>query len=131
MRGQIRLIAGNSFALSRPYHGLVPLWGGLQDAAAKKSVNSLLAGDDAKSDQLFRTTHRGTYWIGKALGAVAQLMCVAEAQGQTETRDALLATLKERLESVVRRQACRVTSCRTPASEPSSGIRRSTQASQP
>ncbi len=98
VRGQIRLISGNSFALRRTYNGLVPRWGGLQDAAAKERVVSLLAGDDAKSDQLFRTVHRGTYWIGKALGAVTQLMCVAEAEGQTGTRDAMLATLKDRLE---------------------------------
>jgi endoglucanase Acf2 len=99
VRGQVKLIAGNSFALSRAYHGLVPLWGGLQDAAAKASVDSLLVGDYAKSSQLFTKQGRGTYWIGKALGAVAQLMCVAEAEGQVKTRDALLARLKDRLES--------------------------------
>jgi len=99
VRGPIRLIPGNSFTVSRTYNGVVPLWSGLQNAASKESVDSLLAGDYAKSDQLFTKQGRGTYWIGKALGAVAQLMSVAEAQGQMKTRDALLETLKDRLES--------------------------------
>jgi endoglucanase Acf2 len=99
VRGPIRLIQGNSFALSHEYRGVVPLWSGLQDAAGKKSVDSLLVGDYAKTGQLFTTPHRGTYWIGKALGAVAQLMCVAEAEGQVKTRDALLSKLEDRLES--------------------------------
>ncbi len=99
VRGPIRLIPGNNFTVSRTYNGVVPLWAGLQNAASKESVDSLLVGDYAKSNQLFTKQGRGTYWIGKALGAVAQLMSVAEAEGQMKTRDSLLATLKERLES--------------------------------
>ncbi len=99
VRGPIRLIQGNSFALSRAYRGVVPLWSGLQDAASRESVASLLVGDYAKSGQLFTTPHRGTYWIGKALGAVAQLMSVAEAEGQMKTRDSLLALLEKQLEA--------------------------------
>jgi endoglucanase Acf2 len=99
VRGPIRLIVGNSFALDRTYHGIVPMWGGLQDAAGSASVDSLLVGDRAKAPRLFTQQGRGTYWTGKALGAVAQLMCVAEAQGQTETRDALLGVLKDRMET--------------------------------
>jgi endoglucanase Acf2 len=99
VRGPIRLIPGNSFALSHTYHGIVPLWSGLQDAAGSERVDSLLGGDRAKASQLFTKQSRGTYWTGKALGAVSQLMCVAEAQGQVNTRDALLEMLKERLES--------------------------------
>jgi len=99
VRGLIRLIPGNSFTVNRIYNGVVPLWAGLENAASRESVDSLLVGDYAKSNQLFAKQGRGTYWIGKALGAVAQLMSVAEAQGQMKTRDSLLATLKDRLES--------------------------------
>ena len=99
VRGPIRLIAGNSFTTERVYHGIVPAWGGLEDAANKENVASLLAGDLAKSDQLFQKMGRGTYSIGKGLSAVAQLMSIAEAEGDIRKRDALLKILKERLES--------------------------------
>jgi len=99
VRGRIRLIEGNSFTVERPYYGVVPAWGPLQDPASKESVASLLVGDEAKSGQLFTKMGRGTYWVGKGLGAVAQLMSVAEAEGDIKKRDKLLETLKSRLES--------------------------------
>jgi endoglucanase Acf2 len=98
-RGRIRLIEGNSFTVERPFYGVMPTWGALADPASKDSVASLLVGDEAKSGQLFAKMGRGTYWVGKGLGAVAQLMSVAEAEGDTKTRDRLLETLKDRLES--------------------------------
>jgi endoglucanase Acf2 len=106
VRGRIRLVPGNSFTLERTYHGFVPVWPGLQDAASKDSVASLLVGDHAKAAQLFRRPElaaqgmgRGTYYVGKGLGAAAQLLSVAEAEGKTKVRDDILAQLKDRLES--------------------------------
>ncbi len=99
VRGRIRLVPGNSFTLERTYNGFVPTWAGLEDAAAKESVASLLVGDRAKAPQLFGKMGRGTYWVGKGLGATAQLMSVAEAEGNTKMRDELLELLKSRLES--------------------------------
>ena len=66
VRGRIRLVPGNSFTLERTYNGFVPMWAGLEDAASKESVGSLLVGDLAKSSQLFGKMGRGTYWVGKA-----------------------------------------------------------------
>ncbi len=99
VRGRIRLIEGNSFTVERPFYGVLPAWGPLQDPASKDAVASLLVGDEAKSGQLFTRMGRGTYWVGKGLGATAQLMSVAEAEGDLKKRDKLLETLKERLES--------------------------------
>jgi endoglucanase Acf2 len=99
VRGRIRLVSGNSFTLERDFHGVIPMWGALEDEAAAKSVGSLMVGDLAKSDQLFTKMGRGTYWVGKGLGAAAQLMSVAEVQGDLKTRDKLLETLKSRLEA--------------------------------
>jgi endoglucanase Acf2 len=99
VRGRIRLVAGNSFTLERVYQSFVPWWGGLEDPAHKASVGSILVGDLAKSDQLFSKMGRGTYSIGKGLGAVAQLMGVAEGEGRASMRDDLLKLLKGRLES--------------------------------
>ncbi len=99
VRGRIRLVPGNSFTLERTYQGFVPVWPGLEDPAAKDSVGSLLVGDRAKAPQLFGKMGRGTYWVGKGLGATAQLMSVAEAEGNLKMRDDLLDLLKKRLES--------------------------------
>lgn len=99
VRGKIRLIEGNGFSLTRTYHGTLPMWGSLEAPADRSNVDSLLVGDLAKSEQLFLKQGRGTYWIGKGVGAVAQLMSVAEAEGKVSMRDDLLKQLKDRLES--------------------------------
>lgn len=99
VRGQIRLIAGNQFSLDHTYQGFVPWWGALNTQEYSTKVNSVLVGDVAKSSQLFTKMGRGTYSIGKGLGAVAQLMSVAEAEGELEARDELLSLLKKRMES--------------------------------
>ena len=108
VRGRIRLVPGNSFTLERTYNGFVPMWAGLQDPASKDSVGSLLVGDMAKAPQLFSKMGRGTYYIGKGLGATAQLMSVAEVEGKTKMRDQLLEQLKNRLESWFDGQALHV-----------------------
>lgn len=99
VRGPIRLITGNEFAVERTFHGVIPLWGGLEDAADKSAVDSLLVGDQAKSDQLFLRLGRGPYWVGKGLSAVAQLMSIAEAEGKTSVRDDFLKQIEKRMES--------------------------------
>ena len=99
VRGRIRLITGNSFALERTYSGFVPGWSGLTGVEAKNAVAKLLVSDLATAPRLFDGMGRGTYWVGKGLGAVAQLMSVAEAEGRPEMRDKLLGLLKQQLES--------------------------------
>ena len=100
IRGPIRIISGNSFSVEHIYHGIVPYWGELEDPDDKAAVDGLMGGDLAKADQLFsKQQGRGTYWIGKGLGATAQLMSVAEAEGRAKMRDALLGSLKDRYES--------------------------------
>lgn len=99
VRGAVRVIAANAFTLQRTFHGLLPRFGALTDAANRSQVDALLTGDVAKSDQLFMKQGHGTYWIGKGLGGVTQLLGVAEAEGHTKQRDELLSTLKSRLET--------------------------------
>jgi endoglucanase Acf2 len=99
VRGRIRLVPVNSFTLERTYNGFVPMWGSLQDPANKDNVGSLLVGDLAKAPQLFSLMGRGTYYIGKGLGATAKLMNVAEVEGKTKMRDQMLEQLKSRMES--------------------------------
>ena len=99
VRGRIRLVPGNTFMLKRSYRGFVPWWGGLEDPASRSSVDGLLVSDLASSGYIFtRQQGRDTYWYGKALGALAQLTGVAEAEGRTAMREQLLGQLKARLE---------------------------------
>ena len=101
IRGRIRLVPGTSFTLERRYRGFVPAWGGLEEAVNRSNVDSLLVGDLAKADTIFdwpKQQGKDTYWYGKGLGAVAQLMSVAEAEGKGGMRDELLKNLKSHLE---------------------------------
>ena len=100
VRGPIRLVAGNSFTVERTYHGILPEWPGLEDPAHRAAVDSLLVGDLAKAGQMYSKNYgSGTYWVGIGLGAAAQLMGVAEAEGRTAMRDKMLGDIESRLES--------------------------------
>ncbi len=99
VRGTVRLLLGTQFDTTLAYGGFVPVLPKLQDAEHNAAVNSLLVGDNAKAEQLYLKKGRGTYWIGKGLGATAQLLSIAEAQGKTGMRDDLLAQTKDRLKS--------------------------------
>ena len=100
VRGPIRLIAGNRFVTERRFPGVLPRWPGLADPAHRAAVGSLLGGDAANADELLAPRYGdGTYWIGKGLGAAAQLLSVAEAEGRDAERDALLRRVEARLES--------------------------------
>lgn len=99
VRGPIRLIAANSFVLEHTYHAFVPYWPGLEDAAHREAVDSVLVGDVARSPQLFEKQGYGTYWVGKGLGAAAQLMSVAKAENKDPAQAKLLKLLETRLET--------------------------------
>ena len=68
--------------------------------APRQSPNSnVMVGDAARAKSIFtRQQGQGTYWFGKVIGAFAQLMNVAEQEGNTRLRNDLLALLEERLE---------------------------------
>ncbi len=98
VRGPIRLIAANQFSITRAYHGIVPFWGGLEGTADRATLAGLLARDLAAPAPSMPGSGVGTYWTGKRLNAIAQLLSIAEAEGQRPWRDALLAQLKGQLE---------------------------------
>ena len=100
IRGAIQVVAQNSFQTSYTYHGILPFWSGLQDTADRERLAGILSGDAARARNLYSNQlGNGTYWYGKALSATAQLMCVAEQEGDTALRDTLLASLKQHLEA--------------------------------
>ncbi|MGB8856394.1 MAG: glycosyl hydrolase [Burkholderiales bacterium] len=100
VRGSIQTISSNEFSTTYRYNGILPYWGGLQDATGKERLASVLVGDAARSRNIFsKQQGGGTYWHGKAFSALAQLMCVAEQNGDAALAKTLLTTLKSRLES--------------------------------
>ena len=99
VRGPIRIIKGNFFKTKLTYHGLVPYWPGLQNGADRDAVNELLSGDLARSRNLYERYGYGIYWVGKGLGAAAQLMNVALAEGRTGAARSLQRQIEEKLES--------------------------------
>jgi endoglucanase Acf2 len=98
VRGPIRLLVGEAFTVERTYHGFVPYWGGLADAADRARVDAALADDVARAAQP-AVQGRGTYWTGKSLGALAQLAGIAAAERRDEARAALVADLERQLEA--------------------------------
>jgi endoglucanase Acf2 len=99
VRGPLRLIKGNDFAIELTYHGILPLWAGLESPEHRGALATLLSADTNRAAELFtQQPGDGTYWYGKAIGATAQLLCVAEAENDALARGQLLTSLKGRLE---------------------------------
>ena len=100
IRGDIEVSAQNSFQTVYTYHGILPYWSGLQEDTDREQLRGIMAGDAARARNLYSNQlGTGTYWYGKALSATAQLMCVAEQEGDQALRDSLLVSLKQHLES--------------------------------
>ena len=99
VRGPIAVVSGNEFRTELRVNGLMPMWPALQGAQNKEALNELLVGDRRRANSLFGKMGNGTYWTGKALGAVAQLMAIAEQQGQEASALELEKILKQRMES--------------------------------
>lgn len=99
IRGTVNAIASNRFSTQTPWQGILPMWAGLRDKDHKEQVASVMVGDEARAGSIFtRQLGQGTYWYGKALSATAQLMNVAEQEGNLRLRDKLLERLKERMQ---------------------------------
>ena len=99
VRGPIRVIAGNEFSTRLTYHGFVPYWPRLQQAADRHAVDRLLGGDWARSRNFYEQYGFGIYWVGKGLGAATQLMDVAAAEGRVGLQRRLLKQIERRLQS--------------------------------
>lgn len=99
VRGPLRLIQGNDFAVGLTYHGILPQWAGLESAEHRAALAPILSADALRAEELFtQQPGEGTYWYGKAIGATAQLLCVADAEAEKAASELLLAQLKSRLE---------------------------------
>jgi endoglucanase Acf2 len=99
VRGPITIAVGDQFETSLRFHGLLPLWPQLQGAEARTRLAELMVGDRRRAGSMFGRMGNGTYWTGKTLGALAQLMNIAEQQGDDATAAELESTLKQRMQT--------------------------------
>lgn len=98
VRGSIQITAANSFETTLRLNGLMPMWPQLSTKEASVELEQLLVGDRRRTNSLFGKMGNGTYWTGKALGAIAQLMNIAEQQGDASSAQYFEDVLKKRMQ---------------------------------
>ena len=96
IRGELKLKAGDSFQTRYRYTGLLPTLPPIQDASRRSQLQSLIDADLAAIDQQFGGG--GTYWQGKDIGKIAQLMTIAGHHDRTNAAN----TFGEALQGVFR-----------------------------
>jgi endoglucanase Acf2 len=97
VRGSMSVIAAAQFETAIDWRGVLPLWPLAGEPAQSERLRSLLSGDLRRAPGLFgRMMGPGTYWTGKGLGALAQLMGSAEQVGEAEAAATLDALIRRR-----------------------------------
>ncbi|MFF0203888.1 glycosyl hydrolase [Streptomyces sp. NPDC005017] len=94
-RGQMKVREGTSFTTVQNVNGVLPglpRAAGVDKAKLKAFIDEVLSASDPFSGAT------DTYWTGKALGRLAQLVPIAEQIGETAQRDRLLALIKARMQ---------------------------------
>lgn len=94
-RGEMRVREGTSFTTTQKVNGVLPglpSAAGVDKAKLRTYINDVLTQGDPFSGAI------DTYWTGKALGKLAQLVPIADQIGETANRDKLLTLIKGRME---------------------------------
>ena len=94
-RGQMRVALGASFTTELTAHGILPNLPTV-DSADHDRLRLLI--DGVLAEDAHFPSPGDTYWDGKAMGRLAQLVPIADSIGYTEARDELLGLLEERVE---------------------------------
>lgn len=98
IRGELKFYASDRFTTRNTHTGFVPYWPRVKDAEHSKSILSNLSKETGRARRMMLEIGQGPYWQGKGLQRISQLMAVADAHGDTKTRDQLLALIKQRAE---------------------------------
>lgn len=98
IRGELKFFTTDRFTTRHTRYGFVPYWPRVKDEALSKSILSNLSKETGRARRMMLEIGQGPYWQGKGLQRISQLMTVADAQGDTKTRDHLLAMIKQRAE---------------------------------
>lgn len=107
IRGELKFFAADSFTTRSPYTGYVPYWPGVKAEGPAKAVLADLSKESSRARRMMLEIGQGPYWQGKGLQRISQLMAIAEAQGNTKTRDQLLGLVKQRAEEWLSGQSAR------------------------
>ena len=99
VRGPIRLMAAREFETQLRFNGLLPMWPRPGLAEEVQQIQSLLSGDKRRAPSMFTKIGNGTYWTGKMLGGIAQLMAVAEQVDDQASAKELETIIKKRMET--------------------------------
>ncbi|MEU3017549.1 MULTISPECIES: glycosyl hydrolase [unclassified Nocardiopsis] len=94
-RGEMKVSEGASFTTELTTQGLMPSLPTVESADHDR-LRALI--DDVLAEEELFPEPGDTYWDGKAMGRLAQLVPIADSIGHTEGRDALLSLVRERLE---------------------------------
>lgn len=96
-RGALRVIASNYFVAYFPYSGILPSFPNIypDGQVVKETLDEMKQFVALGPTQYLISSD--TYWTGKSLGKVAELVIVAESVGDLASRDSLLAALKSTL----------------------------------
>ena len=98
LRGPVRLLAANQFSTEYAYHGFVPFWPAIRDPARREQLDELMRKDLGNANRMSRIFGNGSYWQGKGLARIGELMSVVEQQGNASGRDKLMDLLKTRMQ---------------------------------
>lgn len=99
VRGPLRFLVGSSFETRLQFNGLLPMWPKPITAEAADQIGDLLGGDRRRAPSMFTKMGNGTYWTGKMLGGIAQLMGIAEQMGDRASAMELEGLIKKRMET--------------------------------
>ncbi|MBB1259132.1 glycosyl hydrolase [Streptomyces alkaliterrae] len=94
-RGEMKVREGTTFSTTQKVNGVLPglpSAAGVDRAKLRTYINEVLAQGDPFSGAV------DTYWTGKALGKLAQLVPLADQIGDNAGRDRLLTLIKGRME---------------------------------
>ena len=91
----MRVVEGDRFTTELTTHGILPSLPTV-DSADHQRLRALIDAELHASDPWKGASD--TYWTGKALGRLAQLVPIADSIGYTAGRDALLDLLKNKME---------------------------------
>ena len=98
VRGAIKLLASESFTTQLRFTGLLPVWPNGAVGDDERTLEEYLLGDSRWAPRSFSRQGNGTYWGGKGLGYVAQLIGIAEQLGDDAMAERLEGILKTRFE---------------------------------
>ncbi|MEU2970636.1 glycosyl hydrolase [Nocardiopsis alba] len=94
-RGEMRVSEGASFTTELTTQGIMPSLPTVDEADHDRMAALI---DEVLAEEELFPEPGDTYWDGKAMGRLAQLVPIADSIGRTEARDELLGLVKGRLE---------------------------------